>query len=718
MSGWGDADSIWVNGYNGSPLWLEDPSVPYQERPSLRSAPIGHNSSTSLATGLFYNTAGTLSWVARVDSQTNYDWLRMQVFNKAGALVSTVAQISGSRNYWTSYSFSPSTLPAGWYRLVFSYVKNASSIGGSDTARVAPVSGFPVGWSTPPLGGPSVFVAVVPRVRIDAPSPLATPSGVAARPSAADVRVAAPLAVPAAHAHAPGVATLAVRAPLGVPRARAGVEARAAIGVPPPVPAPRVQAATRRHVWVAVQCALGRPATAAALPATARVAAPPPLGTPALRARIARLAPTPAYAPAPGLLLADPLPLRRGVDLPQYRTDRMLPWVYGRVWMSPVPLDAAGLLWLVADHPVTAIERVTVAGAAVDGWQLVQQVDAAGQAVALLRLTRPPKDGGAVAVRLLGRRHPATGATIEHPADIAADLLRQCGWRVPPDAFQGLREAYPALALGLVFDTAMPLRDAIAAVIEPIGAVWAADRLQAGPRRASAPVAMLDAAAAERVSARAVGELASVARVSYAYDWATGIARESLVLEAPEAIERYGRMTIDIALPAVRTARDALGIGSALLADRARPQWQIDITVGGADTPIDAGDTIALAHPRIPAGNALVTATARERARDMLELTAWLPAGAAPRVVMVRRGLMVDAERTAPAAVVFRDGVATFTVTDDAGTPLAGAAVALDGQEMRNTDRFGRVQFKTSRGAHTLSVYMNGYSPFQLEVTV
>lgn len=662
MSGWGNF--VWDNGYGDTAPWAEDTAVPYDGRPSLRSAPIAQNESSSLASGLFDNTAGTITWAWRVDSRLNYDKLLVHLDRESGErYLQGFEGISGNEG-WAEYSISAGTLPPGQFRLVFSYTKEAADGVGSDAAWIAPISGFPV---LPPAG------------------------------SEVAVAVRAPLAVPGAYAQVWPWATMRATSPLSVPRA---------------------QAMTWIDARVSARSALGRPGGVAAQPAVADIAVPSPLGQPTLQVRRVRLAPVPAYAPAPGRLLADPLPLRKGSDLPHYRTNRELPWVYGRVWISPVPLDSAGLLWLVADHPVTAVERVTVAGVQIDGWQLVQQVDATGQAVALLRLTRPPADGGAIAVRVVGRRHPVTGQAIEHPADIVADLLRQCGWVVAADAFQGLREAYPALALGMVFGAPVPLRDAIGAVIEPIGAVWSAPRVDAWARRPRNPVATLDASAAERVSARAAAELASVARISYAYDWAAGAARETLTVEAPEAIERYGRMVVDIAMPAVRTARDALEIGSARLADMARPQWQIEISVAGADAPIDAGDTVFLAHPRIPGGSALITATARDRTRDMLDLTAWLPAGGAPRVVLAQRGLMVEADRAAPSAVVYRDGVATFTVTDDSGMPLAGAAVVLDGQAMRNTDRFGRVQFTTSRGAHTLSVYMDGYAPFQMDVTV
>ena len=120
-------------------------------------------------------------------------------------------------------------------------------------------------------------------------------------------------------------------------------------------------------------------------------------------------------------LLSDPLPLRVAADLPRYRTEaaaRVLPWVYGRVTLSPVPLDDAGLEWLVADHPVVAVEAVRSAGKALDGWQLVQRLDETGRAIATVRLTRAPE--AELAAQVVGRRDDTSGALLEHPAAIAA----------------------------------------------------------------------------------------------------------------------------------------------------------------------------------------------------------------------------------------------------------------------------------------------------------
>ena len=74
-------------------------------------------------------------------------------------------------------------------------------------------------------------------------------------------------------------------------------------------------------------------------------------------------------------LLTEPLPMRRAVDLPEYRADaaeRWLPWVFGRAHVAAVPLDATGQDWIVADHPVVAVTTVSVNGQPTTGYELIQ----------------------------------------------------------------------------------------------------------------------------------------------------------------------------------------------------------------------------------------------------------------------------------------------------------------------------------------------------------
>jgi hypothetical protein len=411
------------------------------------------------------------------------------------------------------------------------------------------------------------------------------------------------------------------------------------------------------------------------------------------------------------LLYSDPLPLRRASDLPQYRADaadRYLPWVFGRATVAPVPIDLTGAEWLVADHPIAGVDRVTVAGKPTQGWQLVQRLDAAGRPIAVVRLAQPTLTDP-VAVSVAGRRHPETGAVLATPAAIVRELMRLCGHVEPRDAWAGLDEHYGQTALGIVIADAQPLRQAIAAVVEPLHAMW---RPGWAMRRAPGqPVATLDLSSVETISARAETQgLRTTARVTYAYDWAAGSPRGSMQIAAPTALQRWGDLPLEISLPAVRLARDALAISTLVLGDAARARWIVSAEVKQSIGALREGQTVLLAHPHVPQGLAVLASVALSRETAMYTVTAEIFAAGAPRVDLVRRGTAMDAAAADAPPVTYRDGVATFTIHDDAGQPMAGAAVTLDGLYTANTDASGRVQFRTPRGMHTLTVRMPGFA--------
>lgn len=421
----------------------------------------------------------------------------------------------------------------------------------------------------------------------------------------------------------------------------------------------------------------------------------------------------------PPALLTDPIPLRRSTDLPTYRGARVLPWVYGRVPLAPVPLDDVGRDWLLADHPIVAVDWVSVDGDRSQGWNLIHRLDDTGRAVAILRLTQPVEPDADLYAQVVGARHPVTGAALEHPADIAEDILTRCGWTVPADAFRTLRDDFPGLPLGLVIDQTATLRATLSTVIEPLGAVWTARPWYASRAVANTAHAVANLVTVETIEASSArAELATLARVTFARDWSTGQPRQSMTLRAPEAVERYGEIWVDLDLPAIRTARDALAIGSARLAELARPRWAITATADARVLTVAPGQGLAIEHPWMPPGIALVTGVDRDRQRGMLSVSATMPAGPAPRIDLVRRGAALDAAASEPLSVTWRDGVATFTITDQAGNPMAGAAVTLDGAVTRNTDRAGRVQFTTPPGRHTLTIYRTGYAVLEQEVAV
>lgn len=419
------------------------------------------------------------------------------------------------------------------------------------------------------------------------------------------------------------------------------------------------------------------------------------------------------------LLMTDTLPLRRVTELPKYRADTAsmyLPWVFGRATLAAVPLDIAGQEWLVADHPIVGVDKVVVGGKETTGWQLQQRLDETGQAVSVVRLAQPSVSGP-VAVTLAGRKHPTTGALLTTPGDIVREIMRLCKHVETADAWAGLSENYGQVELGLVFTTPQPLRAAIASVIQPLHAIWRPG--WAAPKQPGTPVMTFDTGNTGTMSARMDNTtLATSVRVAYNYDWAAGAPRGTLVLNAPEAQERWGDLVLDLELPTVRKARDALVFASARLADDARTTWTVTAEVEARGGRISAGDTVQVSHPHAPAGLAVIDTVAHDRETDMWAVTGTLRTESTPAIVMQRRNTAVDLASAADPLTKYSDGVATFTIYDESGNPLANATVTLDEMYTASTNASGQVQFKTPRGPHSLLISAVGYETFGMDVDV
>ncbi len=420
-------------------------------------------------------------------------------------------------------------------------------------------------------------------------------------------------------------------------------------------------------------------------------------------------------------LLSDPLPLRRTTELATYREDTPIPWVYGHINIKPIALDTAGLEWLIADHSIQTVESVTVGGVNTSGYQLINRIDDTGHTISTLRLTQAPKDSAEVVARIVGKRHPVTGEVIEHPADIVRDLLTECGWKLTLADLDNLHDEYPGLALAGQFDDTMSLRDAIGQIMNSIGAVWTAAPLMARKRGvATAPVATLTRRELETPAATSTAtDLITILRVSYALDPSTGQPAAALTLHAPDRIDEIGKITSDLTLPWIRTARDALAIATDTLQCRTRPRWSITDTIDQPDDQAwQPGDGLTIDHPWLPSGIAEIQTLDLDPDSGRLGLTLSILAGELARVELLTRSAAIEPEASDPLKITYTNGVATFSISDDTGSPIAGAAVTLDGQITHQTDRYGAVQFKTTRGAHTLDVTASGYAPFEITVTV
>jgi len=411
--------------------------------------------------------------------------------------------------------------------------------------------------------------------------------------------------------------------------------------------------------------------------------------------------------------LSDPLPLRTTRDLGDFVAIEPLPLVYGRVTLKPVRLDIGGRRWLLADHPIVAVERVMLDDAAFDGWALRHEA-LAGRAAAILELTRAPQRS--LSVRLVGKPG-ARGAALRHPAEIAIDLLDLCGLRnaASDAALDRLHDDAPdaRLAGRLAGGT---LRAALATVLDSVAALWCSTPWIARASMDALPLATLSARLCERATASCrADDLADRLRVDWGCDYAKDRPLGSLLLRADAD---HGGRERTLVLPWIVSPRDALAIGKRVLAQWARPIWTIDATCAWQPDPWPIGATVFIDHPHLPAGLAQVVGRELDPARAQQRYRLRLTTGQPPAVRLDATAQALDDAPVSPLRIAYRDGVATLTVADDAGSPIPGAAVTLDGDVTRISDRRGQVQFKTARGPHSVRVVAYGYDDYEMDITI
>jgi len=223
----------------------------------------------------------------------------------------------------------------------------------------------------------------------------------------------------------------------------------------------------------------------------------------------------------------------------------------------------------------------------------------------------------------------------------------------------------------------------------------------------------------ESVSASARStDLATVLRVEYAHD-ATGNPTQSLTLEAPTAVRRFGRIELVHAAGWIRSPRLADAVGRAILSVKARPSWSISASIPPRIArQLMPGDDVVLTHPWIPNGTALVVDLSEEPLSAKASIVCRLAAGSVPTIVITRQSAQFAPLPAGGVGVAYRDGVATLTILDETGTALVGAKVTLDRTTTRTTDAKGQAQFTTPRGTHHIEVLAAGYAPTEADITV
>lgn len=215
-------------------------------------------------------------------------------------------------------------------------------------------------------------------------------------------------------------------------------------------------------------------------------------------------------------------------------------------------------------------------------------------------------------------------------------------------------------------------------------------------------------------------DLITVLRILFDYDYGKKTFRKAVQLEAKEAIAKYGRIEKEIQAYWLSSFRTAVQMGGRQLKHYARPKWDISFTTSLDYADIPSGEWIALEeHPLLPvSGRALITNAPLDLSVGEVSFTVEKVVGGPVEVEITSLSEVFEPEVPGDLIITYRDGIATFTILNELGEPLAGASVMLDGTTIRTTDKLGRVQFTTTRGKHRLLVEATGYAPLEFEVTV
>lgn len=334
--------------------------------------------------------------------------------------------------------------------------------------------------------------------------------------------------------------------------------------------------------------------------------------------------------------LSDLIPLRDTSAWPGYDSIKIIPRVYGRATVKPIRYSDNKLTYVLADHALQGVDSVTLDGTELSGWRWRNGADLTGHAVAYLTLAAAPSATSTIAVTVRGKSG--------NPADIINDLY-------PRSDLQDFRIwcSNAGLLLGGALDTKMTIRAALAFALQQVGAVFSAGIPGFAlpfPPVAGDPIhaefGPLDLALWSAECS--LSDLVTRVAVTFDWDYAEGKAKQSVVLEAPSASARHGVRKGELALPWVKTARQAVATATAWLKWRARPLWQFKFEAGVQFRSLQPGGWISITHPRLPvSGDVVVMDVDPGYGSGAVTINAQAPAGLVPAVTLVRQSAGFDA---------------------------------------------------------------------------
>jgi hypothetical protein len=428
-----------------------------------------------------------------------------------------------------------------------------------------------------------------------------------------------------------------------------------------------------------------------------------------------------------GLLLSELLPLRTTRMLGDYSDDVPLQWVLGDMTEAPFNLiRLTDTRYFAADHPMD-VTKAFAGRQRVYNWLAALESDEEGHTYTVVQFDAAIPQGTEMTACGRGYRDPDTGALVENFGDAAEVVTNRIARR--NDDWSGVRSECSAADLRAagVIDTRQALKTQIDQLTLSAGIIWWHGGARLYPTAADpSPVLDLDVSEVGDLNvAASLNDTADVLRLAYDYSPASQRALHYIELSATP--QRYGGIAKEVVYPFLRTPKNAETVGRAVLQRLAAARY--DVTFTSHNIAIRPGTWVRLLDADGISPNpewmisddpptVMVLECEIDRDRREVKVTRAEALVDKPEVTVTAHSLALPDDIEPAIDVAFRDGVATFTITDENGKPLPRARVSLDGSAAKTTDAQGKVRFVTNAGQHTLAIDPPGYASFSITVTL
>lgn len=422
----------------------------------------------------------------------------------------------------------------------------------------------------------------------------------------------------------------------------------------------------------------------------------------------------------------DLMPLRLTSVWSSFRAIEVIPHRYGFGKGVLIQYNKTRKLFVWADHPSVNVIVVKVGGQLVNNWRWFNALDSTGHGVTFVEFGQSIAEDTVVEAIGTGKIHPRAGGPILNAADVLWDLMANvCGMNVTEAEFDPLRAQCQKediqLAGELVTNT-ISIQTQIVEICKGIGAVFCSTmkgfaRLYPGVELDSYEACKLD----NKYSVESTADRELIRNslvVNFDYD--SSGPRQTITVECPDSITRYGRRQDTIDARWVTATRIAFGVADRRLQWRARPVYRV---VAGEflSDQITAGQTVATDHVLVPfTGNSMILATELRPDAELTKIVFEIAVGDVPVTAIVQQSAIIAAQQYASVTVQTVGDERVLTVVDPQGHPLANARCVLDKQTVRFSDDAGRVVFPVSLmpvGTHSIEVTY-GSQVFTFEVLI